>query len=50
MTMTDPSRRNVWLLAFCQALLLMNAVTLISVSALAGYALAGNKTFSTLPT
>jgi MFS family permease len=49
MTMTDPSRRNVWLLAFCQALLLMNAVTLISVSALAGYALAGDKTFSTLP-
>lgn len=49
MTMTDPSRRNVWLLAFCQALLLMNAVTLISVTALAGYALAGNKTFSTLP-
>ncbi|MFZ3322990.1 MAG: MFS transporter [Usitatibacter sp.] len=47
--MTDPSRRNVWLLAFCQALLLMNAVTLISVTALAGYALAGNKTFSTLP-
>lgn len=49
MTMTDPSRRNVWLLASCQALLLMNAVTLISVTALAGYALAGNKTFSTLP-
>jgi len=50
MDMTDPSRRNVWLLSFCQALLLMNAVTLISVSALAGYALAANKAFSTLPT
>ena len=49
MTMTDPSRRNVWLLAFCQALLLMNAVTNISVSALAGYALASNKVFSTVP-
>jgi|SRR5579862_741343 len=49
MTMTDPSRRNVWLLALCQALLLMNAVTNISVSALAGYALASNKVFSTLP-
>ena len=49
MDMTDSSRRNVWLLSFCQALLLMNAVTLISVSALAGYALAGNKALSTLP-
>jgi MFS family permease len=39
----------VWLLAFCQALLLMNAVTNISVSALAGYALASNKVFSTVP-
>jgi MFS family permease len=46
---SDSFRRNVLLLAFCQALLLMNAVTLISVSALAGYALAGNKTLSTLP-
>jgi MFS family permease len=47
---SDPSsRRNVWLLAFCQAFLLMNAVTNISVSALAGYALAGNKAFSTVP-
>jgi MFS family permease len=45
----DSSRRNVWLLAFCQALLLMNAVTNISVSALAGYALATNKVFSTVP-
>ncbi len=47
--MTDPSRRNVLLLALCQALLLMNAVTNISVSALAGYALASNKVFSTVP-
>ena len=41
--------RNVFLLACCQALLLVNAVTLISISALAGYALAGNKAFATLP-
>ena len=41
--------RNVFLLACCQALLLVNAVTLISVSALAGYALADNKAFATLP-
>ena len=42
-------RRNVLLLACCQALLLVNAVTLISISALAGYALAANKAFATLP-
>jgi MFS family permease len=42
-------RRNVFLLACCQALLLANNVTLISVGALAGYALADNKAFSTLP-
>jgi len=41
--------RNVFLLSCCQALLLVNAVTLISVSALAGYALADNKAFATLP-
>ena len=41
--------RNVFLLACCQALLLVNAVTLISISALAGYALAENKAFATLP-
>ncbi|APV48946.1 hypothetical protein BWI17_04160 [Betaproteobacteria bacterium GR16-43] len=45
----DHSRRNVLLLAACQALLLTNAVTLISVGALAGYALADNKIFATLP-
>ena len=33
----------------CQALLLTNAVTLIAISALAGYALAENKAFATLP-
>jgi MFS family permease len=43
------SRRNVFLLACCQALLLTNAVTLISIGALAGYALAQNKVFATLP-
>ena len=43
------SHRNVWLLACCQALLLTNAVTLIAVGALAGYALAPTKTLATLP-
>ncbi len=43
------SRRNVFLLACCQALLLTNAVTLITVGALAGFALAENKIFATLP-
>jgi MFS family permease len=43
------SRRNVFLLACCQALLLTNAVTLVSIGALAGYALAQNKALATLP-
>ena len=45
----DLSRRNVFLLACCQALLLTNGVTLISIAALAGYRLAENKVFATLP-
>jgi MFS family permease len=45
----DLSRRNVFLLACCQALLLTNAVTLITIGALAGYSLAANKVFATLP-
>ena len=45
----DSARRNVLLLACCQALLLTNAVTLITIGALAGYSLAQNKAFATLP-
>jgi len=45
----DSARRNVFLLAACQALLLTNAVTLIAISSLAGYALTENKAFATLP-
>lgn len=45
----DRQKRNVFLLACCQALLLTNSVTLISIGALAGYALAVNKTFATVP-
>jgi MFS family permease len=45
----DIARRNVALLAACQALLLTNAVTLIAISSLAGYALATNKALATLP-
>lgn len=45
----DLSRRNVALLAACQALLLTNGVTLIAINALAGYALVDNKVFATLP-
>jgi MFS family permease len=44
------SRRNVLLLAACQALLLTNAVTLIAITALAGYSLVENKVLATLPT
>jgi MFS family permease len=42
-------RSGVILLACCQALLLTNNVTLISVGALAGYALATQKAFATAP-
>jgi MFS family permease len=45
----DPPRRNVFLLACAQALLLTNSVTLITISTLAGHALARNKVFATLP-
>ena len=40
---------NVLLLAGCQALLLTNAVTLIAISALAGYGLTDTKMLATLP-
>jgi len=42
-------KKNVFLLACCQALLLTNAVTIISIGALAGYALAEDKRLATLP-
>ena len=45
----DLSRRNVLLLAACQGLLLTNAVTLIAITALAGYSLAEDKVFATAP-
>jgi MFS family permease len=43
------AKRNVTLLAGCQAMLFTNNVTLISLAALAGYSLAENKAFATLP-
>ena len=49
MTSGAGERRNVFLLACCQALLLTNAVTLVAIGALAGYALAADKALSTLP-
>jgi len=45
----DATRRNVILLACCQALLLTSAVTLIAIVSLVGYALVDNKIFATLP-
>src|SRR5215204_3138393 len=45
----DKSRKNVGLLAGCQALLLVNNSVLITVNALTGYALATNKAIATLP-
>ena len=45
----DNARRNVFLLACCQALLLTNAVTLVAVSSLVGYAIAPSHALATLP-
>jgi MFS family permease len=45
----ENQKRAVLLLASCQALLLTSGVTLISIGALAGYALAGDKRLATLP-
>jgi MFS family permease len=45
----DKAKKNVGLLAGCQALLLVNNSVLITVNALAGYALATNKAIATLP-
>lgn len=45
----DASRKNVAVLAACQGLLLTNNSVLISVNALAGYALAPDKALATLP-
>ena len=46
----ESQKSNVGLLACCQALLFTNNVTLAAVGPLAGYALAADKRFATLPT
>ncbi|OGA21876.1 MAG: MFS transporter [Betaproteobacteria bacterium RIFCSPLOWO2_02_FULL_67_26] len=45
----DRARKNVAVLAVCQGLLFTNNSVLITVNALAGYALAANKALATLP-
>jgi MFS family permease len=45
----DNGKKNVALLSGCQALLLVNNSVLITVNALAGYALATDKSIATLP-
>jgi len=45
----NSTRRNVVLLAACQALLLTNSATLIAINGLAGLALAPTKALATLP-
>jgi len=45
----EPSRKNIAVLAVCQALLFTNNSILITVNALAGYALAADKALATLP-
>ncbi len=45
----DSSRKNVAVLAVCQALLFTNNSILITVNALVGYALAADKALATLP-
>src|ERR687883_1365515 len=49
MNSTDHTRRNVALLAACQALLFTNNSTLIAINGLAGLALAPYKALATLP-
>lgn len=43
------SRRSVFALSACQALLVVNNLTIVSVGSLAGFALAPDKSWSTLP-
>ncbi|HSN39898.1 MAG TPA: MFS transporter [Burkholderiales bacterium] len=45
----DKTRKNVALLSTCQGLLLTNNSVLITINALAGYAIAPNKAIATLP-
>src|SRR5689334_2584324 len=45
----DTAKKNVALLATCQALLFTNNSTVIALNGLAGYALAANKALATLP-
>ncbi len=45
----DSTRKNVFLLACCQALLFTNNVTLVAMNGLAGYMLAADKMLATLP-
>jgi MFS family permease len=45
----EKSRKNVAVLACCQALLFTNNSTVIALNGLAGYALAANKALATLP-
>lgn len=47
--MLDSARKNVGVLAVCQGLLLTNNSILITVNALAGYALAPDKALATVP-
>ncbi|MEK7736681.1 MAG: MFS transporter, partial [Pseudomonadota bacterium] len=45
----SPLKRNIGLLAACQALLLTNGVSLIAINGLLGFALAADKRLATLP-
>jgi predicted MFS family arabinose efflux permease len=45
----DPGRRNVLLLALCQAAFISTASLMATIGTLAGHALAGDKAFATLP-
>ena len=45
----DPTRKNVMLLAACQALAMSGASMLAAVAALAGYLIAEDKSLATLP-
>ena len=48
-TRRDPTRKNVLMLAICQALVMSGATLVYTVSALAGYMIAEDKSLATLP-
>lgn len=45
----NSTKKNVWLISFCQAIMNTGNVLLIATSSLVGYSLVANKALATLP-